>query len=215
MNIYAYHTDDKSRKLVHIDEWVVLYHPKTDGKCRICHEAVYVRAAASQKQTHFAHYHNSACPTVKENHKPYESLSSLPRDPSLALAAKKWLRDNIVNAYEKIRKFPDSLQWLEFHKLIDTANKLDIWSLKDMPFDCIPYVLLMCTEKFEKTKYRKRECFFVLEPSPEKTGLWNNNGFYKQYLWEVTLPSRDVIHHEIMLDTPTAWYIEKANKLLE
>jgi hypothetical protein len=220
MNIYAYHPDDESKTLIPIDKWVVIYHPNTDGRCKICHEPVHVRAEASQKQTHFAHYKNSPCPTVKDNSKPYEVLTTLPRDPTLALEAKAWLRNNIVDVYEKIRsEFTElKLQWVEFHKLIKRANELDIWSLKDMPHEYIPYVLLMCTDKFEKTgsSYsRKQSCFFVLETSPEGIDFWNEIGFYKKEIWEIQLPSRNVINHNIDLSLKKAWYVNISHELLK
>lgn len=176
-----------------------------------------MKAAESQKQTHFAHYKNASCPTVTINHKPYSILVTLPRDPTLAIAAKEWLLQNIVDAYEKIRKeFKElALTWKEFHKLIETANKLNIWALKDTPHEYIPYLLLLCTDVFEKNNYRKQSCFFVLEPSPEGFGRWNDNGRYKKYIWEIQLPSRSVVNHDIDLNIKPAWYIEVAKSLLK
>lgn len=217
MNVYAYHPKDDSRTLIHIDEWVVKYGIHIDGCCRVCHQKVYVKAPMSQKQTHFAHFNGSGCPSVADNRNPYEFLSILPRDETLAVAAKEWLRTHVTEVYEKLkREFKElALLWTEFVQLVETANKLDIWSLKDMPLEYIPYVLLMCRDKFEKTKYRKKEVYFVLEPSPEGITYWNESGKYKRLIWEITLPSRDVVKHEINLGLSTPWYIERINSLLK
>lgn len=217
MNVYAYHPEDRSKELIHIDDWVVKYGPNTDGRCRICNNIVYVKAAISQKQTHFAHYTGSNCPSIVSNHKPYEVLRDLPRNAAESFAAKQWLLDNAIYVYEKIRsEFRHlSLTWIEFLQLVELANKLDIWSLRDMPHGYIPYVLLVCRDVFVKSQYRKRESYFVLEPSPTGRTFWNDGTVYKSFIWEVYLPSRDVTYHPIKLSLDEPWYINKLTTLLE
>ncbi|MEC9413280.1 MAG: hypothetical protein VX829_11485 [Pseudomonadota bacterium] len=216
MNVYAYHPSDPTKKPVHMDEWMVEYGPDCDGCCRICNTSVFVKGDKSQKQTHFAHYKDSGCPTVIENHKPYDCFKNLPRDPALAESAKEWAFQNIDSIYEKLKKFVKALSWLELHDLLEVARREDIWSLKGMPHDYIPYVLLTCTSKFEANKKYRREksCCFVLEPSPESGEFWNSEGIQKRYLWEITLPSKDVVHHQIKLETPEPWYMHRINDLL-
>ena len=216
MSTFAYHPQDKSKKLVHIDDWVVKYGPSITGCCRVCNQEVFVKADKSQKQTHFAHSKNSKCPTIVTNHKPFSIFKDMPRDPSLALAAKEWTLRNIDNVYQKLKKFVPALTWKELHGLLYVAGKEDVWSLKGMPKHYIPYVLLTCTEKFEANKkfQRSKAMFFVLEPSPEETVYWNSANLKKRYIWEISLPSREVIHYEIELETPVAWYIKKAESLL-
>lgn len=216
MNLYAYHPNDSKKAIIHIDTWVVEHGPSVDGRCRICGTYMFVKADKSQKQTHFAHYPNSHCPTVSPNHAPYESFKNLPRDKILAQAAKRWVLTNINGVFEKIRKFVPALTWKEFHSLIEVANSEDIWSLKEMPHDYIPYVLLACTKQFDANKSynRPNAKFFVLEPSPEPGEFWNSSGLQKKYLWEITLPGKDVKHHEIKLETPESWYIERVRNLL-
>ncbi|MEH6384316.1 MAG: hypothetical protein V7780_06890 [Colwellia sp.] len=216
MNVYAYHPSDLNKKPIHIDTWVVEHGPSADGCCRICNTSISVKADKSQKQTHFAHYQNSGCPTVTDNHKPYEQFKDLPRDPAIADAAKSWTSKNIENIYQKLKSFVPALSWKELHELLEVACREDVWSLKDMPHDYIPYVLLACTTKFEANKKfgRPKACFFVLEPSPDNGDFWNSDGLHKQFIWEVTLPSRDVIHHNIKLETPVVWYMKKVNELL-
>lgn len=217
MNVYAYHPSDKTKTLTHIDEWVVKYGIRTNGHCRVCHTEVHVKAATSQKQTHFSHYSGSACPSVSDNRKPYEIFSNLPRDKQGAEEAKAWLRENITEVYEKLRReFRDlNLLWNDFFELVENANKLDIWSLKGMPHCYIPYVLLMCIEKFEKRNNRPRTSYFVLEPSPTGMSYWNESGFYKRAIWEITLPSRDVKKQDVDIALGTPWYINKINILLK
>jgi len=216
LNVYAYHPSDAAQKVLHIDEWVVKYGPSVDGCCRVCNTAVFIKADKSQKQTHFAHYSNSGCPTVSENHKPYETLRNLPRDQSLSAAAKGWTLQNIDGIHQKLKEFVPALTWKELHSLLDVAKREDIWSLKDMPHDYIPYVLLTCTKKFGANKQFKRPKakFFVLEPSPEPGEFWNSEGLQKKYIWEIELPSRDVRCHVIKLDTPESWYMKRVKELL-
>jgi len=216
MNVFAYHSSDKTKNLVHIDDWVVKYNPSTDGCCRICGKNMFVKADKSQKQTHFAHYQNSGCPTVIENHKPYDLLKNLPRDNSLSESAKNWVIQNVDGIYNKLKDFVPGLSWKEFHGLLEVANRENVWSLKDMPHDYIPYVLLACTEKFEANKQfnRPKSKYFVLEPSPEPDKFWNSSGLQKKYIWEIELSSRDVTYHEIELETRESWYMKKVRKLL-
>jgi len=216
MNLYAYHPDDPTKKPIHIDNWVVDYGPNVDGCCRICNTTIFVKADKSQKQTHFAHYKDSGCPTVVVNHKPYNRFKNLPRDPAVAEGAKGWAFQNIESIYHKLKGFVKALTWVELHGLLETAQHEDIWSLKDMPHDYIPYVLLACTTEFEANKKfgRLKSSFFVLEPSPENGDFWNSEGLHKQFIWEITLPSRDVKHHEIKLETPEPWYMRKVHDLL-
>lgn len=217
MNLHAYFFGDLNKSLVHMDDWVVKYGLHTDGYCRICHEPMFIKGQKSQKQTHFCHYPNSTCPSVVKNHKPYNALLSLPRDPALAISAKQWLKTHAVAVYEKLRtEFTDlALQWKEFHQLIDTANRLDVWSLKGMPHEYIPYVLLMCRDIFEITKFRKRECYFVLEPSPSGISYWNESEHYKKFIWRVYPSQKEVVHYHINTSIKTPWYINKINQLLE
>ena len=216
MNVYAYHPSDPSRTLIHIDKWVVEYGVNTDGRCRICHKVMSVKADKSQRQTHFAHQQHSGCPTVTENHIPYVGFRALPHDPSIAQAAKSYALKNIEGIYLKMKKFVPALSWKEMHDLLSTAHREDIWSLKDMPHECIPYVLLTCTDSFKSNKQfgRKDEVFFVLEPSPDPGEFWNFPKGYKRYIWEITLPGRAVTHHEIELVTPPVWYMERVRELL-
>lgn len=216
MNVYAYHPSDPSRTLVHIDQWVVKYDVDTDGRCRVCHTTLSVKADRSQRQTHFAHQPSSGCPTVAENHIPYMAFRSLPRDPNIAKAAKSYALEHIEGIYLKMKGFVPGLSWKEVHELLATARKEDIWSLKDMPLECIPYVLLTCTDSFKANKNygRKDDMFFVLEPSPSPGEFWNFPQGLKKYLWEITLPGRVVTHHEIKLATPTVWYMDRVSELL-
>lgn len=216
-NDRAYHPTDATKKLIVIKEWIVKYGPETEGLCRICNQPIKVRAEKSAAMAaHFVHRAGALCPTITLNHKPYEALKTLPRDPSVADNAKKYVRDNAVAIYEKCRKILPHLSWKEFHALIEKASSVDVWSLKDMPHFFLPYVLLTCTDKFDAQKpTRPNDCFFVLEPFPPGvTNLWNISGGYKKYLWRVDLPSRIATEIEIVNELPPPWYIKKLNDLL-
>lgn len=175
MNLYAYHPSDSMRHPVYIDKWVTDHGVDEEGRCSICHKVMRVKADKSQRQTHFAHVQDTGCPTVAENHVPYKVFRSLPRDPAIAEAAKAYTLDNIEGIYLKMKKFVAALSWKEMHELLEVARKEDIWSLKDMPHGCIPYVLLTCTERFKANKQfgRKHDTFFVLETTPDTGEYWN------------------------------------------
>lgn len=215
MNLYAYHPSDPNRTLIHIDTWLVRYDRHVDGRCRICNTPMTVKAANSQRQTHFAHQQNSGCPTVDENHVPYTSFRRLPRDKAIAASAKTFTVEHIEGIYQKMKKFVPGLSWKEMCELLEAARAEDIWSLKDMPYEYIPYVLLSCTKRFKRNDFgRKSDVFFVLEPSPDRGDYWNFPVGYKRYLWEITLPARIVTHHEIELNIPAPWYMQKVHELL-
>lgn len=216
-NDRAYHPKDATKTLIKIDKWLVKYGPEILGCCRVCNLPIKVRAEKSAATaTHFVHQSGALCPTIEENHKPYESLKALPRDPMVADAARQYVRDNAVAIYEKCRKVLPRLSWKEFFALIEKANSVDIWSLKDMPHFFLPYVLMTCADKFDAIKPdRPNDCFFVLEPFPTgTTNLWNISAGYKKYLWRVDLPARTAWEFEIVDDLPLPWYIAKVNKLL-
>jgi hypothetical protein len=215
MNLHAYHPNDPLRKPIHIDEWLVKYGRYVDGRCRICKTPMSVKAATSQRQTHFAHQKDSGCPTVDENHVPYAGFRQLSRDKAVAANAKAFALEHIEVIYQKMKTFAAGLTWKEMHELLETARAEDIWSLKDMPYEYIPYVLLSCTESFKRNNFgRKSDVFFVLEPSPDKGEYWNFPAGHKRYLWEIMLPSRTVTFHEIEMEMSPPWYMQKVRELL-
>lgn len=217
LNGRAYHPTDATKTLIGIDDWLVKYGPEIQGRCRMCHLPIKVRAEKSAAMAaHFVHQSGAPCPTIEPNHKPYELLKALPRDPSVADAARQYVRDNAVAIYEKCRKILPHLSWKEFLALIEKANSIDVWSLKDMPQFFLPYVLMTCADKFDAQKpIRPYDCFFVLEPFPSgATNLWNISAGYKKYLWRVDLPARTAGEVEIVDDLPLPWYIAKLNRLL-
>lgn len=217
-NDMAYHHDDANKILVDIATWIKKYGPEVEGRCRLCDLPIKVRAERSaDRKAHFTHHPGALCPTVEDNHVPYNALKGLPRDPSVAIAAKKYVRDNALAIYEKCRnKLLAQLSWKEFHLLIEKANLINVWALKDMPHFFLPYVLMTCSEKFTaQNQKRPYDCFFVLEPFPTgATDLWNFSMSYKKYLWRIDLPKRNAEKIEITNDLDTPWYIAKMNKLL-
>lgn len=217
-NDQAYHPNDTTKTLVKIADWLKKHGPEVDGCCRLCNLPIKVRAEKSAAKTaHFSHYSGAPCPTVASNHVPYAALKALPRDPSVAAAAKEYIHDNATAVYEKCRsEILPHLSWKEFLALIEKANSIDIWSLKDMPHFFLPYVLMTCVDKFTAQKpNRLHDCFFVLEPFPTgTTNLWNVSTGYKKYLWRIDLPSRNAVQIEITNNLPIPWYIAKLNKLL-
>ncbi|EAT4593469.1 hypothetical protein M8D54_004962 [Salmonella enterica] len=225
MSVYAYDPADVTRALVEADEWVVLHRTPTgykDGCCPVCKGLVYIRGHDSTgHRPHFVHYKNSMCPTVPENHNPYNQFRNLPRDINLAKENKKWVWENLNTIRDKIRAEFPSLQfsWGDFISVIRGADQYSIWSLKDMPTGYIPYVLLACVDRFYQTGYRKHECYFVLEPTPdgpvEAGAYWNQTGSIKRSLWQVQLPSRNVIQHEIKTDVQPVWYMGQIDFLLK
>jgi len=217
-NEWAYHPSDKCKTLVHISEWQSKYGPEVEGRCRVCDLPIKVRAEKSaSRKAHFSHFPHAPCPTIIENHIPYSALSALPRDPSVAAAAKAFVRDNAVAIYEKcLREILPRLSWKEFLSLVEKADEIDIWSLKDMPHFFLPYVLMTCTDKFTaQTPKRPYDCFFVLEPFPAgSSNLWNISAGYKKYLWRVDLPARGVEKIEISDVLGVPWFLAKLYKIV-
>jgi hypothetical protein len=217
-NEWAYHPSDKSKALVNISEWQTKYGPEAEGRCRVCDLPIKIRAEKSAScKAHFAHFPHTPCPTIIKNHVPYAALSALPRDPSVADAAKAFVRDNAVTIYEKCQKeILPRLSWKEFLSLVEKANEIDVWSLKDMPHFFLPYVLMTCADKFNaQSPKRPHDCFFVLEPFPSgASNLWNFSTGYKKYLWRVDLPARDVEKIEINPDLGVPWFLAKLYKTL-
>lgn len=219
--LYAYDPNDKLKHNIHIDDWVVRHH-KADGCCKICHESVFVKGLESQKKAHFSHYPNSSCPLITSHHKPYEHLKNIPRDDTLIPLRKDWLKKNVYEVYYKIKKeFPNlCFTWKDFELSVKSANDINVWALKDMPMDYIPYILLVSVSKYPKTKIRKNEYFYVLETLQRDTSyspvFWNDSELSKKIIWEVKVSTstNTVTEYDINLETAIPPYVKKIIDLL-
>lgn len=135
------------------------------------------------------------CHHKAEHHKPYEHLKNIPRDATLIPLRKEWLKNNLYEVYYKIKKeFPNlCFTWKDLELSVKSANDINVWALKDMPMDYIPYVLLVSVSKYPKTKIRKNEYFYVLETLQKDTSyssvFWNDNKLSKKIIWENYRPS--------------------------
>jgi hypothetical protein len=213
MSLFAFDPKNVLAGPIHIDKWIANLGEK-DGLCGVCHEPVSVRAMRSMRQTHFVHASGSTCPTVIDSRKPFEWLTALPRDPSVEALAKDYVLKHLEAIYLKCKDFAPGLSWKEFLALLQEATKLRVWSLKDMPTNYLPYVLLTCVAVFPANKFgRPRDICFALEPSPLKGDVWNFPSGRKRYLWVIDHKNRSVEHHAMEFNDP--WYRVQATTLLK
>ncbi|HEE0120447.1 TPA: hypothetical protein R6W50_003194 [Citrobacter gillenii] len=162
------------------------------------------------------------CHHKAEHHKPYEHLKNIPRDATLIPLRKEWLKNNLYEVYYKIKKeFPNlCFTWKDLELSVKSANDINVWALKDMPMDYIPYVLLVSVSKYPKTKIRKNEYFYVLETLQKDTSyssvFWNDNKLSKKIIWEVKVSTstNTVIEYDINLETAIPPYVKKIIDLL-
>ena len=213
MSLYAIDPKNITGAPLHIDQWITALGDM-DGLCAVCYEPVSVRAVRSQRQTHFVHADGSTCPTVSAGRKPFEWLTSLPRDPRIEAQAKAHVLSKLEAIYMKCKEFAPGLTWKEFLALLQEATNKSVWSLKDMPLTYLPYVLLTCIDYFPANKFgRPRDICFALEPSPTKGDVWNFPAKRKRYLWEIDHKNRSVKHHIMEFNDP--WYRVQATALLK
>jgi len=92
--------------------------------------------------------------------------------------------------FTKCQLLAGTLDKNEFHQMVSSADKQNIWCFKGLTTMHIPYILLACHGLFLKSeiiKTRTSEFYFVLDPNMEYLDdLWNLPGKHKQYSMKIT-----------------------------
>lgn len=182
--------DPFSRKPYTIDEWIKNCGNRRVGECLVCGEEVSLKADRSElRTTHFAHAAGSACPTIRDNHKPFQHLQSSEIDLENATKIKQYVVDQAFQIYEKCKLFAEDLNLREFREMISCADEFGVWKYKGLTTVYIPYILLTCREMFLKKdggKNRTADFFFAFDPNLSSVDeLWIFPEKKKQRIWKI------------------------------
>ncbi|MBP1311724.1 hypothetical protein JOD82_004861 [Paenibacillus sp. 1182] len=197
--------DPVSGKLYEVEVWLKNCGNRREGICQVCGDNVYLRADKSEdRRTHFAHKKGSPCPTIVENHRPFEQLNASDTDLENAKIVKLLINSYSYLLYEKCKRMSESLTVKEFRELIEFANTKGVWNYKGLTFTYVPYILLTCREKFSKkdSEFRKRDFYFVFDPNVKNVDeLWNDTKRKKQKLWKIYLSNDNSIVEYLIDDS--------------
>ncbi|MBU7318217.1 competence protein CoiA [Paenibacillus oleatilyticus] len=203
-----YAIDKVLGKKFNIEEWSKNCQNRSIGECPICDEDVFIKADKSpNRSTHFSHYPNSKCPTIKGNRRPFVDLAPSEIDEENAIQIKSYVIENLYAIYLKCNSLADGIKFNVFRDLIITFNQKNIWNYKGLTLKYIPYILLTCRDKFPKNEsgFRKDDFYFVFEPNMRYgDDLWNKPHKVKQKIWKVLLSNGNFEEYEILDE----WIIE-------
>lgn len=94
MPYYAF--DTVTSKTYNVSKWAQKCNNRNTGLCLVCKEEMYIRASQTPtSKTHFAHYPNSKCPTVKANRSLFTDLKPSEYDEENAKQLKLQFKKNL------------------------------------------------------------------------------------------------------------------------
>ncbi|OUB81193.1 hypothetical protein [Bacillus wiedmannii] len=197
MTNFAFHP--VTHEKISIEEWQRKYMEETPI-CAVCNKSMYVRAKASDMNTHFAHFKGSDCPLLAENHKRYEHLTPREKDYANAKKIKQTVLNNLWVFYLKCQEaFGEGFRQQDFKSVLEKANEINIWLYKGLTVKHVPYVLLVNYGVFEKKPYRDEKVHFIFDANLSNyDDLWNKPKVIRQKMWKVFPKKGDI--NEIKMD---------------
>lgn len=218
---HAASNTDPARIPYPISEWLLQKHAG-DPVCPICDEKFHdVASKIQERDPHYSHYPNSACPTIVDSSKRFEIFSKIERETASeeVRAIRQYALDNIESIYYRAQSICPELLWYEFLDLLVEATNLNVWSVKSLNPGYIPYLLLCCAKTFpaikRKDSKRPQQIFFVLEPSAGKAEFWHRPAATRQRIWRVFKSTGIVDPIQIEYEEVVPWYRIKAKGYLK
>lgn len=211
---------DPSKTPIDIETWSIANKNDTPV-CLNCGDEVIPKAINSPTvSAHFAHLPGASCPVVQRS----SFFAGIPRgnswDPEV-VKLKQDILDNIDAIYATAAKQCGRLTWNDFISAIESATKLNVWTLKHIELTFVPYVILCCVDRFAADPpFRPDPVFFVLEARASQQGYWNAANNVKKFVWRVrekTTPKGQILALEKVEMGPALldpWYLPKVREAL-
>jgi hypothetical protein len=130
----AYDLGDPIRTPYDIKNWLQHKSGKSPH-CVICNDVLSLRNLHNDRTAHFLHREGSGCPTIKSASSAYAYLAKLPRSADASSHVRKFVKQNLYGVFSRMRKLVSSLTWFEFKECCESAAKLKVWDLVDLPID--------------------------------------------------------------------------------
>lgn len=211
---YAADPQSPSGQVISVEEW---HRSRRDdlAECLVCGGQVKRRPAHGGGTLHFFHLQGSNCPTIAQAGKRYDPLKNLPRDPSLAPSNRAYFFRHLVGMHDRMRKVLGTIKLLDVLEMCQDAKKMDVWSLKGMSVEMIPYVLLTCKDKFDPVGNRLYPLYYVIQSPPAGASYWNFPSSKSRHILEVNASNpSDFTVMPMDLSLPQNSTVEKIRKIL-
>ncbi|WP_448177668.1 hypothetical protein [Stenotrophomonas maltophilia] len=212
---YAIDPTSKSGEVVSAEVW---HRERQDelAQCLACGGPVRRRPAHGVQTLHFFHLPGSNCPTIEPSGVRYDALRSLPRDPKLAPANHAYFFRNLVGAHDRMKKVLGTIKLFDVVDMCKEATKKDVWSLKGMTVELMPYVLMTCKDGFDAVGNRLYPVYYVLQAPPSGATYWNFPSTQVRHILEVNAnnPS-DFTPRPMDLTPPINKSVEAIRQLLK
>lgn len=183
-----------NNKLMTINDWLIESTLKNqngsykDGKCPICEENMYVKAASTTNRVvHFSHYPNSECVLVKKNRQPYQELNGSNFSDENVELLKQEIKKNLYKIYHKCYELcMGNLIYDEFINMCTNFKNANVIRYVGIELKYIPYILVHLSGII------KEEFFFSLESGIKDyyDDLWIRADA-KQNIWRIYCKSTD------------------------
>jgi hypothetical protein len=133
------------------------------------------------------HKGGSECPSIA-GAGPYAGLADVPTDPAAKQRIQLLVIERCNELYQNCRQLAPGLSISEFEGLVNAAHALNVWSYRNLPPEFLPYVLVLCGGRFEKSAYRKTAFFFMLSLKQRVDALWIH-ATPAMYILRVAIPT--------------------------
>lgn len=200
--------------LVSVADWHRTRRNQT-ATCIICGQPVKRRPEHGQGTLHFFHNPGTNCPSTAPAATRYNPLSKLPRDPSISSENKAYVFDNLIGIHDRMRKFLGTIRLSDILRMCEAGTARDVWSLKGMPKEMLPYVLLTCMDEFPPLGQRLHPIYFVIQAPPLRSFYWNFPAGHSRYILEVNATNPAKFKTVAMdLSPPVSQVVEQLRKML-
>ncbi|MEG8067195.1 hypothetical protein G3N90_20570 [Xanthomonas hortorum pv. gardneri] len=170
--------------------------------CIVCGEDVMRRPRHGGGTLHFYHLKGSNCPTIPGASNRYHLLRALPRDPSLAKANRAYVFDNLIGIHDRMKELLGTIRIADTLKMCKAATRENVWSLKDMPVEMLPYVLLSCMDQFPPLGNRLHPIYFVIQAPQDPSKYWNFPPNYARHILMVNAADPTQFEAKLMSRSP-------------
>lgn len=154
--------DPRSGIKTSIEDFLIKYgndanDKKVFAQCFVCRNHLRVRSPHNPgRRQHFAHMRNTMCPTVAKAKSLFEGLRDTVIDPAEIHHLKMMYRNIMPQVYLKCRQLADKkLGFKEFISINEFAARKDLWNIRHLKVEYIPYILLSYRDLTRKSNPKR------------------------------------------------------------